>query len=300
MTNPNPQLITEPMWKLWTDRPNPNWKLSGIYANKKGYHNTVNANLKNWPGHYSIKLPLDLVSFNRDKARAIDLTMSTTEMIKITTRMQVAAMTPGDTRLRAVKEFFGTLDGKTVFGLSKDSLDGTWRKVSANLSHLWHLHAGFFTAFVDDWFMLAPVLSVWKGENYAQWKGREMNLPESGDKGESVRFWQYLHNLTRTTVSPPSPEIKIDGDYGSATAAAFYDFWKKCGGSGTTYKGGFVTAWLATKYLAAFARLSVPVPTPKDPSPELIKEAVADWLDTNVANKLLKIRGTLEGTVDPQ
>jgi hypothetical protein len=35
-SNPDPQRITDEMWRLWEDRPNKAWKLGGIYANKAG------------------------------------------------------------------------------------------------------------------------------------------------------------------------------------------------------------------------------------------------------------------------
>jgi|KBSSwiStaDraftv2_1062776.scaffolds.fasta_scaffold00340_33 hypothetical protein len=292
MTNPDPEHITEPMWRLWTERPNPHWLLSGIYANKKAYHNTVNANLRFWPGNYSIKLPLDLVPENRNKARAIDLTMSDSEMVLWTKRMKTAAENPLDTRLAAVKEFFGTIDGKTVFGLGKDNKIGPWRKVTADKTHLWHGHTSIFTAFVNNWSMLAPIISVWRGDSFIEWSQGKVQLPKKGDAGESVRYWQYVHNEVRHTVTPPSPVVSVDGDYGPTSAAAFADFWKKKGGVGT-FNGSYMTAWLAMQYHKSLAIVS----SSTTPLPEtVIKSTVEKWLESHMPNSLM-LSGDIKGKV---
>lgn len=295
MSNPPNDYITPEMWYLWENRPNPDWKLSGIYADKKGYHNTVIANQKKWPDNYSIKLPLDLVDKNRNKARAIDLTMSDSEMIRWTTRMKKAAENAADTRLSAVKEFYGTLDGKSVFGLAKDSEYGPWRRSTADSSHLWHSHTSIFTAFVDNSFKLNPLLSVWKGESLRDWSLSQMQLPKQGDVGQSVLYWQYLHNKVRNHVSPPAPLLKTDGDYGAATAAAFSDFWKKSGGEGS-FSGAILTGWLGVKYHEALAVISAPKPSSTGPTPEQIKEAVNTWLSQNIPANL-RLTGAVDAIV---
>lgn len=298
-SNPNPDKITDEMWRLWTDRPNPAWKLGGFYAFKPHYHSTVEQNLKNWPDSYSIKLPLDLVHYNRDKARAMDTTMSDSEMRLWTRRMRDSALDPDDDRLAAVKEFYGTLDSKTVYGLSKNDEDGPWRLSSADSTHLWHGHKSLFTAFVANRLMLAPILSVESGETLEEWRRNSMlrDLPKKGDEGEEVKYWQYIHNAVRNTVTPPSPVLVIDGDYGSATAAAFADFWEKKHSGTTQSDGAKLTGWLATEYQKAFAIVSVPkpvIPTPPPVSEELLEEIVSNWLATRVPNSFT-ITGTLNG-----
>jgi hypothetical protein len=272
MKNPDPARITDEMWKLWESRPNPAWLLSGIYANKKGYHNTVTANMKLWPGNYSIKLALDLKG-PRDKARAIDLTMTESEMIRWTTHMRDSAMNPADHRLAAVKEFYGTLNGKTVYGLKKDSLDGPWESSSADDTHLWHGHTSIFTFFVNQWKALAPILSVWAGQSLTEWKTEDM-LVRQGDSGENVKYWQYIHNTVRNTMTPAAPELKIDGDYGATTAKAFAFFAHKEGAT-EAYKGEAVTYWVAVRYLKKLALISS---APLQVSDDRLKALVDAWM----------------------
>jgi hypothetical protein len=298
MVNPDPARITDPMWKLWTDRPNLTWKLGGFYADKKGYHNTVIANQKKWPGTYSIRVPLDLVKINRDKARAMDTTMTDAEMVKWTQRMKASAENPLDTRLAAVREFYGTLDNQTVFGLIKDDENGPWKRSSADSTHLWHGHKSIFTAFVDDWKMLAPILTVEGGQTFEEWSISGMNLPKLGDTGESVKYWQLVHNTCINAVSPPSVHLKVDAEYGPATEAAFTDFWKKSGGA-DTFKATYLPGWLALKYHIALAKVSVSIPKPvSNPvvDSEELKKWVDAWLLEHVPNSL-SLTGRIEGTV---
>jgi len=295
MTNPNPGLITNEMWRLWTDRPNLSWKLGGIYANKPGYHNTVNANLKNWPGNYSIELPLDLVKANRDKARAIDLTMTDSEMVKWTKRMRNAALDPSDTRLEAVKEFYGTLDNTNVFGLSKDSTNGPWERSTADSTHLWHGHVSIFTTFVSNWVMLSPLLSVWGGETLEDWKVKTMFI-QKGDTGQEVSYWQSLHNAIRTTVTPSAPALPVDGIYGDSTASAFADMVHKQGGQ-AAYTGQSTPYWMLLRYQTALIIANTPE-VPPSIDPEQLTELVTNWLSANVKVTDLSFNGSVTGKVN--
>lgn len=171
MTNPNPSRITAAMWRLWTERPVSAWLLGGIYANKRGYHNSRAANQAYWPGNYSVQLPLDLQGPS-DKAAAIDYTMSDVEMRRRTGYLR-DAVNESDPRLAAVREFYGTLNSSTVFGRSKNSRTGAWYATSSDSSHLWHIHISFFRAYVDQWEELAPVLSVLAGESLPSWQTRQ-------------------------------------------------------------------------------------------------------------------------------
>ena len=289
MINPNPTNIPEPLWWLWVERPNKAWRLSGILANKKGYHNTVKANKAHWPDNYSIRFPLDNTpAANFNFARGIDLTMSNKEMIKWTTRMRNSALDPRDNRLGAVREFYGTLDGKTVYGLIKDDEDGPWREATADLSHLWHGHMGVFTAYVNSWPVLKPILSVWAGESFEDWN--EMSfLPKQGDEGQIVSFWQRVHNGVRNEY-PGLPELKVDGDWGKATTEAVHAFWGKVGGKGS-YKGDYMDNWVAYQYLLNWIKRldklnpdAVPTPLPIQVDPEVLQQLVIEQVNEYMDN----------------
>lgn len=287
----NDSKITDPMWRLWEDRPNKAWRLGGIAVQKKGYHGTVNFNLEKFPDNYSIKLPLDLVGYNRDFARAIDTTKSDAEMRLWTKRMRDSALNPLDHRLAAVKEFYGTLDSVTVYGLTKDTENGPWRRSSADKTHLWHGHKSIFTAFVNNWDKLSPILSVESGQSFSDWSG--MDLPKLGDSGEVVKYWQHVHNTARQAIKPIPPiTLEVDGDYGPKTAAAVLDFWKKNNGSGT-FKGERISGWLAFRYHIALSRATA-LPAPAVPDDQL-KTFVNEWLTARIPN--LKFTGDIEGRI---
>lgn len=291
--NPDPQRITEEMWQLWDARPNSSWRLGGFYADKKGYHNTVLTNLTKWPTNYSIKVPLDLVKINRNKIRAIDLTMSDSEMVKWTQNMRDSALNQADPRLDAVREFYGTLDNKTVYGLIKDDLTAPWKRSTADTSHLWHGHTSIFTSFVSNWKMLAPLLSVWAGESLTEWKVSSM-LVQLGDTGDEVKYWQLVHNTVRESVTPAAPAIDVDGVYGEATSKAFAAFVKSGGGQ-TGFSGNALTPWLAIRYQRAFAidaiKDTMPPTTVVDT--EILKSMVNIWLTENIPASL-----SLDATVN--
>jgi hypothetical protein len=298
-TNPNPEHIPEAIWQLWENRPNPAWQLSGIWAPKKGYHESVNYNKAHYPTNYSIQLPLDLKG-PFDKSRAIDLTMSPSEMILWTKRMRASALDPNDNRLAAVKEFYGTLDGKTVFGLSKDSETGVWRRSSADNTHLWHGHTSCFTFFVDQWNKLKPILSVWAGSSLTDWRIADM-LVNKGDTGEEVRYWQALYveicNKALKYKNQGAPSLEVDGDYGDATARAFKWFALK-NGAGATYMGDKVTYWVAMKLMQALAETVAIAAAPTVVIDEAqIAKLVNTWLAANVHPDKLMISGQITGKV---
>jgi hypothetical protein len=190
--NPNPVVIPEPLWDLWEASLAiiPGVRLGGIYAAKSGYHNTVNANVRNWPGNYSIRLPLDVTN-PTDKARAIDLTMDDAQMAMRTSYLIRSANDGRDDRLQYLREFYGTLDGRNVYGLIKDTTGKTWRWSTSDSSHLWHIHISIFTEFCDDPAIVAAVSSVLAGETWEEWIGGDtgdeeilMHTVRSGAAGD--------------------------------------------------------------------------------------------------------------------
>lgn len=213
MTNPNPSRITDPIWRVWTEVKKfiTGVLLGGIYARKPGYHNTRKDNDSD---NYSVRLTLDKQGPD-DKAAGLDLTMSDVEMRK-RTKFLADAAARDDSRLECLREFYGTLDSKTVFGRIKDSTKGIWRKSSSDTSHLWHIHLSFFRAYANIWSMLMGVVSVLKGESLATWeknRGRDVMLVQEGDEGPDVRYWQLL-------LDERGFDCKIDGVFGPATKTA--------------------------------------------------------------------------------
>lgn len=238
MTNPNPSRITSAMWRMWTERPVSNWLLGGIYAPKPGYHSSRSENQARWPGNYSIRVSLDKQGPS-DKAAAIDYTMSDSEMRR-RTRYLAEAAARNDPRLAAVREFYGTLDSRTVFGRIKDSRNGPWRSSTSDNSHLWHIHISVFRAYTDKWDELRPILSVLAGESLEDWlsdegqdqaEGGIIMLPRKGDKGEHVEVIQrMLVAVGHDTVRPGGDaKTRYDGVYGEGTAAAVNAFRARFG-----------------------------------------------------------------------
>jgi hypothetical protein len=254
MTNPNPARITAPMWRLWTDRPVSGWRLGGIYAHKPGYHSSREENQANWPGNYSIKVSLDRQGPS-DKAAAIDYTMSDAEMRRRTGYLARAAERR-DPRLAAVREFYGTLDSRSVYGRIKDSRTGAWRASSADSSHLWHVHISVLRAYTNTWEELAPLLSVLAGESLDEWRDRQggiIMLPRKGQEGEHVETIQrMLVALGHDTVPPGGDaEMRYDGIYGDGTAAAVNAFRARFGAE----PANRVTPWTYYRLIRAVGAL---------------------------------------------
>lgn len=106
---------------------------SGVYANKRGYHNSRNGN----PSYdYSVVLPLDKQGPG-DAAAAIDITCSTSDMIRYT-KLAMAALDRKDPRFRSIREFIGTRDGRNVVRYTRTSRTGSPKWASSDSSHLWH------------------------------------------------------------------------------------------------------------------------------------------------------------------
>lgn len=249
MSVPN-AYTTEPVWDLWLGAKAAisGVKLGGVYADKPGYHNTRKANKSKWPSNYSIQLDLDKQGPS-DKAAALDLTMSTANMKKYTKRLK-AAMLAGDSRMRSVKEFYGTLDGDTVYGLGKKSRNGDPYKTSADSSHLWHIHLSFFRADVDDHDRIMAVLDVLTGKAAAStgtssgsssgdsstsdWDEEIiMALPTVSDNTAPKAARKRVQSLLAAAGYPPANTFdakgRPDGDFGSGSKTALGNYQKAVG-----------------------------------------------------------------------
>lgn len=225
---------------------------SGIVAKKSGYHSSRNYNRAKHPGNYSIVLAEDLQG-PADAAAAIDITpKSSADMRKLTKRLR-DAFNARDPRVRAIKEFYGSLNttngrNGSVFGLGKKSSTGAPYVTYADDSHLWHLHISIFRKYVNDWAMLKGIVEVLTGKASQSdpkpstpstpkpstpkpsndWSvSLIMSLPtvKKGSKGASAK---RVQSLLAANGFPPAKSFKAngvpDGIAGSGTDAAIRSF----------------------------------------------------------------------------
>lgn len=150
----------------------------GIYANKKGYHNTRANNQKSWPGNYSIIDSVDKAGPN-DKAAAYDWTFPSAqnghyERISYYTNLLLkSAKDLNDPRLNGWREFYGQANSDTKvegwdtrYGISATS----------DSSHLWHIHMSETRGLVGSTPNKIAMLSVLKNQTVAQWQGAEFDM----------------------------------------------------------------------------------------------------------------------------
>lgn len=204
----------------------PGARYGGGYTLKPGFHASVNDNLARWPSNYSIR---DAINRREPHGvgRAVDITLSTSDMKRLTEYLR-AAVEKNDARLQPLREFFGTLNGSTVYGRAHDGPTTAWRSTSADSSHLWHIHLSIFTPYANDWEALAGIVSVLIGESWEAWMARKWggsapSLPVSGiptqtlrenDSGPAVLALQvYLNGVINAGLVE-------DGRYGPATTTA--------------------------------------------------------------------------------
>ena len=131
----------------------PSARLGGIYARKPGYHNSRNGV---GAGDYSRQRSDDRNGGDPNGASALDITLSDAQM-KICTQRLITAVRNKDPRVRAVREFFGTVNGRTVTGLDAQ---GYW--VTSDASHLWHIHVSGYRRWNNshaEWQKIASVIT---------------------------------------------------------------------------------------------------------------------------------------------
>lgn len=138
----------------------PQAQLSGILGDRAhtyGYHRCRNVLPA---GDYSRTLPLDQQG-DGWAASALDVTLPDALMPTVTTRL-VNAAKARDPRLKAVREFCGTLNGTQTYpwdlAANRSEGVGTWDD-----SHLWHVHLSIYRAYANDAAALAPIAAVMVG-----------------------------------------------------------------------------------------------------------------------------------------
>jgi hypothetical protein len=113
---------------------------------------------------YSVVLAADKQGAS-DCASALDVSLPADLMIEVSKRL-LAAGQADDPRLHAMREFFGTDDGVRVIGWDRhnpnDATDDT--TTTSDTSHRTHVHLSFYRKFADDADALAPIASVFTGE----------------------------------------------------------------------------------------------------------------------------------------
>lgn len=119
-----------------------------------GYHNSRNNHLRHRPNDYSIQRPDDRTG-NGWAGSALDITLPPREMALLTQRL-IDATLRRDPRMHCVREFFGTVNGTTVTGL--DVRDRRW--VTADRTHLWHIHISFYRRFATNHAAMQGVAGV--------------------------------------------------------------------------------------------------------------------------------------------
>ena len=188
--------------------------LSGIIgdsAHKSGYHrgrSYVGSN------DYSVRLAEDKKGLGT-WACAIDMSFSTAKMKLYTGRLKAAA-DRNDPRLKYVREFYGTLNGTTVYGRTHSgSSDGTWESATSDKSHLWHIHVSILRQYADNKAVLQGILDVLMGKGLTLTLGNR--VLQKGDAGSDVGELQARLNQTGAKLS-------VDNDFGSGTETAVKSF----------------------------------------------------------------------------
>jgi peptidoglycan hydrolase-like protein with peptidoglycan-binding domain len=169
-----------------------------------GYHNARDRHLKGkterGKSDYSVRLADDLAGSTGRFYCGLDL--SGKEPTRIITKRLRDAAAKRDPRIRCLREFYGSLDNKAVFGRIHNSPSGGWMPSTSDDSHLWHVHLSLFRRFAADESVVAGLAAVILGTGTAQRPGPSANLHEvplgtrvlrrqaSLMKGSDVRYVQ--------------------------------------------------------------------------------------------------------------
>lgn len=193
--NPDPTKITDAMWWLagMLLVLEPGTQIAGVYANKRGYHNTRAANETTWPGDYSIRDSEDRRGPS-DKAAAIDWTFPEafsgdfSRMARYGVRLK-AAWDTRDPRVSGWREALGQTDTDGP----PEGLD--FRHHSTRVpddTHRWHWHFSEDRDKVFSYPNKAALLSVLSGEPLADWQARG-----GADMAVDDDIWRLVHDGLR-------------------------------------------------------------------------------------------------------
>lgn len=173
MPSPNPSAITNPMWNFWLafKALEPSVRMGGIYANKPGYHNK-RSNLPK--SDYSVRLAADKTGPNH--AAAIDLSLPPAKMKVYSSRLLKSGKDMKDERGNYLREFYGTINGRSVVGWDFQSVTAS----TSDTTHLWHIHLSFLRKYLNDPKAFRAVMSILRGESVASWRAKEKALQARG------------------------------------------------------------------------------------------------------------------------
>lgn len=197
------------------ERRDPSFTLSGIDADKPGYHNKRDELIRDGrPNDYSISQVAADKRGRGTVSAGIDLSLPTDKMKLYTGRLKSAALAR-DERLwlyggPVLREFIGTVDGANVYcyvltggvplGVGKDSGEDPGR----DESHLWHVHLSWIRQYAEDWPAMDAVLSILFGESPSAWRARTGR----GNDVDSITDPEQLQMMKDTNFavgSIPSP-----------------------------------------------------------------------------------------------
>lgn len=136
---------------------------SGIVGNSAhtyGYHCARNDLIRDGnTGDYSISEYAQDRLGDGGAACAIDMKFSPHDMIVVSKRL-ISLCQAHDTRLRGMREFFGTTDGYNTTGYSPQS---NRYESTGDTSHLWHVHISILREFSNDFGVCANIASAIAG-----------------------------------------------------------------------------------------------------------------------------------------
>lgn len=202
--------------------------LSGIIgdrAHTSGYH-------RGWKyvptSDYSRQLAEDK-NANGEWACGIDMSFSADKMKLYTGRLKAAA-DRNDPRLKYVREFYGTLNGTTVYGRThRGSADTTWESATSDKSHLWHAHLSILRQYADNKAVLQGILDVLMGKPLASaseeldmdknevfdavWRNDRMTNPY-GDAATNETIWgeTWARNVARASDTAQKEILAVKAD----------------------------------------------------------------------------------------
>lgn len=209
--------ITEPTAVMWAtvdayEDEYPSAVFSGIngdaeHQTRPGKHLSRGINMTRWPGSWPVTAPNDQRG-PLDKAVAVDISMSKSDMIKCHNRNKAVYFNrASDPRAKFCYAFNGW-DGNGDPGRYNLYL-GTVRKASKD--HTWHVHDEGYYAFVNDPQFARATRSRIRGETVAQYLGEDNDVGTL--EGEQAIQLDRTNNRMLSTITL-TPTIVNKAKYG--------------------------------------------------------------------------------------